>query len=476
MWVVVGFAGWIGRAGVAVTLLTLAPGVHAQELRSPNAREGTTERARSSAHVHSYVDHYLRLFQRAWWPGGRGELVVTEHSLPMYTYWGVSARGLNGALSSDSLSIELAGFGAYEFIAPVGESRWDGDITVAKVSQQLGGTTLALGRQAIAAGAARYSRLDGAHVELNPIHIDGPWWVSAGAYAGFSVLPRWNEQPSYVYLGAVSPDLLRDPSVLEPMARTRHTLAGGRVTLGHAQRFRTMVSYHGERAYGELSRRSLGLDVDMAVHQRVRVFGKSLLDIDSGRFPDARVVVDTQATDDISVSAEYFHAEPALLLSSQSVFSVFAQDAFDELGVEVAYQPMRHISMAGSGFVQLISATEAGGRGQLRLRVLADESSGTEMQIVYSRVAIPEGGYHGVRNSLRRRFGKAWNASVQAYHYYYDKPLLGYDSSSFYSASVGWDLARAWSLSWSGTLGSSPYASADAQTMLRVSYRYQGAL
>ena len=476
---VVGFAGWTGRAAIAVAVLAHTSDVCAQEmlLLAAQHNSGTAaDSERPPAQIQSYVDHHLRLFERAWWPGGRGELVVTEHSLPLYTYWGVSAHGLKGPLPSSGLSIELAGFGAYEFIDSAADSPWDGDITVAKVSQQVGAATVALGRQAVAAGAARYSRMDGAHVELNPVGIQGPWWVGAGGYAGYTVLPRWNEQPSYVYLGAVSPELLRDTSVLEPVARTRHTLAGARVTLGHSQRFRTMVSYHGEQEQGELSRRSLGLDVNMTPHNRVRVFGKSLLDVDSGKFSDARLVVDAQAADDVSVSAEYFHAKPALLLSSQSVFSVFAQDAFDELGVEVAYRPVRRLSMAGSGFVQLMSATEAGGRGQLRLRVLADEDSGTELQMVYSRVAIPEGGYHALRNSLRRRWGAAWDAGIQAYHYYYDRPLLGYDSSSFYSASVGWQMARAWSLSWSGTVGSSPYARADAQTMLRVSYRYRGAL
>lgn len=459
---------------MACTLLTHTPTMLAQDLRTAAVLAEETERAQPPAHMQAYVDQYLRLFERAWWPGGRGELVITEQALPVYTYWGVSAHNLQGPLASPGLSIEMAGFGAYEFGAPAADSRWDGDVTVAKVSQQLGWTTIALGRQAIAAGAARYSRLDGAHVELNPAVIDGPWWVSAGAYAGFSVLPRWNEHPSYIYLGAVSPELLRDPSVLEPRARTRHTLAGARVTLGHSQRFRTMLSYHGEQEQGELARRSLGVDVNASPHRRVKILGKSLLDLDSGGLSDARVVVDTQANDDINVSAEYFHAEPALLLSSQSVFSVFAQDSFDELGVEVAYRATERISMAGSGFVQLMRAAEVGGRGQLRLRVLADESSGTELQVVYSRVDIPEGGYHALRNSLRRRFGADWDASVQAYQYYYDEPLLGYDSSSFYSASVGWQMASAWSLSWSGTLGSSPYASADAQTTLRVSYRYRG--
>jgi len=59
---------------------------------------------------------------------------------------------------------------------------------------------------------------------------------------------------------------------------------------------------------------------------------------------------------------------------------------------------------------------------------------------------------------------------LEAYGYFYDHPILGYDSSVVYAGTLSYEANARWSLLWGASVLRSPYAALDAQTLVRASY------
>lgn len=473
----------LGPGACAVLAITLASEARGQlesrVVSLPTSADSAVlhppKRPRPGARLWSSTDLYLRFFQRSLVPGLPGALVLTETALPVYQYWSVGARGVDGVLNQGGVSLQFSGWGSFQAAPLQGAQRLDGELNAANLTQSFGWGELTLGRQIATGGAARYVRFDGGQLQSREVALGMDWSARLGVYGGFTVLPRWNQRQHYLYAGAVTSELLRDPSVLESTVRARHTVVGANANVAYRSAVRLGLSYHDQRAEGEVARRSLGLELDASPHQRVQVSGRALLDTDSARFADARLFVDVEANEAWLVSLEYLHAKPALLLSQTSVLSVFAQDAFDELGAEVSYRPVTFLTFRASGYGQRFAEQELGGRGQLQVRAQLDEAHRTETQLSYARVVVPEGGYHSLRNSLLQRWTPQWYSSAELFHYFYDAPIRGYRSSVWYALSVGCRLAREWSLNWATSYSQNPYASADLQTTLRLAYRYPGS-
>ncbi|MEB2311450.1 MAG: hypothetical protein OZ921_20570 [Sorangiineae bacterium] len=454
--------------GAAVTCALLAT---AALLGAPPARAGgggaRAERG-DAALVRFHSSTYLQLYQRALLPGPNGALVTTDTIAPVYEYVSLRADDLD-TLGEDDTSVELSAWGAATATEDFDTARrLDGDLQTANVRLHAGPSWVRLGRQVIAGGAARFARFDGAAAGSR-LAIG----LGMDAYAGLSVLPRWSGRPGYAQLGAAADTLLREPEALPEARRSGYWLAGGRASYERGPLV-VGASFHEEHASSELARRSLGGDFQLEPLDWASAGGAAVLDLDGLGLADARLWADTVPARGVGLGVEYLHTEPALLLSRQSVLSVFSADTFDELGATASWRPLALIGVEGGGYLQHYSAGDAGARGDLALRVAPDREERTVLRLGLARVRAPGNGYTALRDSLRQRIAGRVTATAEAYLYLYDEAISGRRIAEVYAGTVEWRALDELRLLFGSSLARTPYADADLQALVRATYGLDG--
>ncbi|HVJ22289.1 MAG TPA: hypothetical protein VM686_43080 [Polyangiaceae bacterium] len=445
---------------VVLTLALCAASVSAQ---TPEGGAGEHDRFQLSFRAESYVS----LFRRALLPGPDGAVVSTETLLPIQQYVDFRANGLDLPLAEDNLDIEASGWARAYVARGQVDQVLDGDVQTASVRYRLPGISLRLGRQLAAGGAARFTRFDGAALALGL-----PAGLFVEGYAGFTVLPRWDQRPGYYQLGSAADSLLRDPEALPDPERSGDWLAGGR--LGYrSERVSASASLHEQREHGDLGRRNLGLDARGSPAEKLSLSGSTLLDIDGERVTDLRLLAAATPHDAVDVSVDYLHAVPALYLSRQSVLSVFSTDAFDEAGGSAELRVTDRASLEAGGWLIVYKRGEhPGGRSETTLRLVPGPGRRTLVRLGYTRLIGPDSGYHSLRASLSRRWLASLLGTLEAYYYLYDTEIEGRNTSSFYAGSLSYEPLPALELLLGASLASTPYARADASTLLRVGYSF----
>jgi len=456
-------------------ILPLAPALIALQLAARPSRADEPLHARvedpkpaapDRFSVSGRSETYVQLYRRALVPGQNGQVVPTEVALPVHEYLFANARDVDAPWQKDSIGLEFAAWGRYWPTETNLERPFDGDVQTASIRLEAGPAWTRIGRQQVAGGAARYARFDG--IMVGARHLG----LFVEGYAGFTVLPRWNAQPGYHQLGAGEDTLL----VYQPAAplRGNYWLAGGR--LGYqTSHVSGSVSFHDEQVTAGVDRRNLGLDVGAQPFDEASLGASALLELDSMRFANARLWLDTTPHPLLNVGAEVFHAEPALLLSRQSVLSVFSTDGYDEFGGTLTAKVLRWLRLDTNGFVEAYRGTGPGARGELAARIATGEDYPTVLRVAYSRVIAPQNGYQALRVSFSRKLSRRVGSTLEAYGYFYDLPVAGYTTSSVYAGTASYQPIDSLEFLWSASVAQSPYAAHDAQTMLRVSYQFDAA-
>ncbi|MGE0327615.1 MAG: hypothetical protein AB7K71_09200 [Polyangiaceae bacterium] len=452
--------GWLLGAGVGGWLLPAPAAAEPVDQRYHPDRFSLV--AKSESHV--------VLFQRALLPGPRGTLITTETVVPLEQYVLLDARGLDTGWDEDSVDVELSAYGQVALGALEDEQRLDGDIQTFFVRYRKGPAALQLGRQIALSSAARYARFDGAAVDA-----DLGLGLDVNAYGGFTVLPRWNRTPGYASLGGLPEARVEDPRVLETVSRSGYWLAGTRV--GYSQQFiGGGLSFHEQREDSELSRRNLGLDLRAGPWQSASLGSNALFDTDATRFADARVWIDAEPWDPLNLSVEYLHTEPALLLSRQSVLSVFGGSGYEEVSGSAELDVTPALSFEGQGAFEVYDEGRPGSRGELGARFLADRLSHVVVRLGYARLIAPDNGYQSLRGGVSSKLLPALSGTAELYAYFYDEAIRGYRVSTVYAATLGYQATDALDMLWGGSVARSPYAALDAQTQLRVRYVFDSSL
>ncbi|HKY36714.1 MAG TPA: hypothetical protein VJN18_12280 [Polyangiaceae bacterium] len=446
-------AALVAAVAVLAVRSTAAQGLESKPTEAP------PDRFELSAHAETYAT----FFRRALLPGPEGALVETEFAAPVYEYLHLSARNLDVAGQQDNVDLEVSGWARAWPTETRFEGPFDGDLQTAAVTYHRGPGTARLGRQQFVGGAARFARFDG--LSLGARLGAG---LSARAYGGLTVLPRYNERPGYYHLGSEADSLLRDPEAFE-QPRRGHWLAGARLNYG-SPRLSASASFHEQREQGELGHRNLGLDARGVLSPRASAAASAVLDADALRLSDSRLWLDLELLQPLSLSLEYLHTEPALWLSRQSVLSVFSTDRFDEAGGMATLRLSPKLRLEGSGFVSLYDDHRPGARSEGTLRVTPDAL--TVVRVSYVRVLAPSNGYHSLRSSLSRRLLAELSATLEAYAYLYDQPVRGFRASSVYAGTLSYEPKSRFSALWGASLSRTPYAALDAQTLLRLSYAF----
>ncbi|MEI9935777.1 MAG: hypothetical protein WDO69_01000 [Pseudomonadota bacterium] len=413
--------------------------------------------------VSGQSETYVQLYRRALVPGQNGQYVPTEVALPVHEYLFANARDVDAPWQKDSIGLEFAAWGRYWPTESNMERPFDGDVQTANIRLEAGPAWARVGRQQVAGGAARYARFDGVMVGARHLgfFLEG--------YGGFTVLPRWDDRPGYHQLGSAEDTLVTyQPGT---PSRGNYWLTGGR--LGYqTPHISGSVSFHDQEVSGGVDQRNLGLDLGAQPISEASLGASALLDLDSGRFADARFWLDATPHPLINVGAEVLHAEPALLLSRQSVLSVFSTDGFDEFGGTLTAKILRWLRLDTNGYIEAYRGTGPGARGEAAARIALGQDYPTILRVAYSRVIAPQNGYQALRVSFSRKLSRRLSSTLEAYGYFYDMPVAGYKTSSVYAGTASYQALDSLEVLWSASVAQSPYAASDAQTMLRVTYHF----
>lgn len=449
----------------------------------PRAVRGETAAAQETPDRYAFSIHsetYLRWFERALLPGPNGSVVRREPFVPAYEYLSLEVRDLDLGSSKDSVDIELAGFSRVFLVRPEGEALSEGDVAVANARYHQDDRYIRIGRQQGFGGAARYVRFDGASAGLDFGE------TAVDAYAGFTVLPHWDEHPAYYYLGAVD-SLARDSEPLNDPNRGGHRLAGVRASYQPSHELRAALSFHEQIEAEQLAQRRLAGELWWAVSKRIDASGSAMLDLPGVRLAETRIFADWRIAPEYTASVDYVHTVPALFLSHQSVLSVFSTEGYDEVGGAFNVHPSRIFSAEASSYVQRYSTDTVGFRSELRARFVPDRSERLTWQSVYGRLVGFGTGYHSLRNSLRYLAISPLTLTADVTLYVYDEAISGRRTSSVYALNVEWskygefepgfrtrETQQSWRVLWGASLVQSPVASADLQTLLRFIYSLEG--
>jgi len=414
----------------------------------------------------------MPLFQRALLPGPAGSMVAPQTTLPIYDYMMFRVVDADMPWAKNSVDMELSLWGSGTLVGnSEGQRTFDGDVSVANVTQRYRLSYVKIGRQYVTEGAARFAHLDGFSAGVR-----SRLGFDASGYAGWTVLPRWDNRPNYQHLGAAGDSLITSVDQLPNSDRSGNWMMGGRVGYTASRIGGVGLSIHEQREDHALGRRDAALDLHFFPGEAVDASGRALVDLDSRNLADAFLGVSFHPSRDWDIATEYRRVIPTLLMSRQSVLSVFAVDRFDEVGGELRYHVTPRILLFGGSFVEWLQGEGVGSRTRGGAKIYPDDAHRLLVQFSYTRVVEPENGYHGTRISAVYRLLNPVTLSAEQYTYLYDVAIRGMRTSSVQVATSSWRFQRQWELMLGGSLFHSPYAALDAQAMLRLAYTYGSAL
>ncbi len=416
------------------------------------------------------VRTYARLSQRATAPGPGGSIVTQSTRLPVTQHVSYWAGGIDTHLGADTAELEVTG---YQSVEAGGQELAQTDLQTALVTLRTSSRSphvfTSLGRQTRAGGAARFARFDGIALGVRPFRD-----LSLSGYAGYRVLPRFDQRPGYHHLGASSDVLLSNSQLMEPLDRADYSMVGGSLDF-HSRYLDAALSLHDETDAGALGRRNLGADAFARPFERMDLGASLLLDLDAFEWSTARLFVDYFATDELELSTQYLRAEPALLLSKQSVLSVFSTDGYSEFGLGGRYRLSPDVAVNGSAWVQQYDDGSSGARLNADIRATRRRGTSTRSAVFgYARVLTWENGYHSIRGALSEDFGPRLSGTIQSFFYVYDEAISDLRTSMTHAVTVDYDFSEHWNILWGASMARSPYAYLDASTQVRLSYAIFG--
>jgi hypothetical protein len=373
--------------------------------------------------------------------------------------------------AKNSADMELSLWGSGTLIGSGGQRTYDGDVSVAAVTQRYRLSYVKLGRQYITEGAARFAHMDGVSAGVR-----SKLGFDLSAYGGWTVLPRWDARPTYQHLGSPSDSLITSIDQLPRSDRSGNWMMGARVGYTANRLGGIGLSVHEQREDHALGRRDAALDLHFFPTSAIDASGRALMDLDSRTLADAFLGVSFHPGRDWDIATEYRRVIPTLLMSRQSVLSVFAVDRFDEAGGELRYHVTPRILLFGGSFVEWLQGEGVGSRTRGGAKIYPDDEHRLLIQFAYTRVVEPENGYHGTRISAAYRLLNPVTLTAEQYTYLYDVAIRGMRTSSVQVATTSWRFLRQWEVMLGGSLFHSPYAALDAQAMLRLAYTYGSAL
>jgi len=368
--------------------------------------------------------------------GDNGELLLGKRTQATgYLYLAAEASELGSSFGVPGLSLHLNGWVANEEAEVALDRQRTGDLTYGYLQYQDHGLDVRLGRQFVLNTGSVPVQIDGAYARA-----ELPFGFGVQAFGGLSVLPRFTDKPRYYLLGDRIDDLVKADTrtVLDQDEQIRNRdfwSAGGRVS----HRFRDVsevgVSFLEEREQSFLSRRQLGFDASVRPHRMVDAVAAAVLDTTSWKPQELRLRTDIYPMSNLQVSPGYSFTDPTLFLSRYSIFSIFANEANHDAGLDASYRLIRRIRVGAGYHHQFLVGSKGtnvdyagnGTRQGDAASVRADFILGPRDQLLtgveYRFLDRPENGFHSLRGYGAFYFTPQLSTAADVLVYFYEKTI-----------------------------------------------------
>ena len=280
-------------------------------------------------------------------PGQAFDLVTTA---PAFEIVSLTARDIRNPVADD-LKLVLKTWAADD----IGDRRWDngthssftGDLVTAYVEGKLLNRQLTIraGRETVSTGVARNLQIDGGEVILLL-----PAGFRVSGYVGSPVTQRFGTRSGLVSWNPVGGDIAEGGRLGWSLAIPGG--AGRGVDLG--------ASINNVTEHGDPVRQEVGVDARVKPCDRVVFTGFGAYSIWDERISEANVRAQFSATPRLLVDADYRFVAPDLLLSRDSILSVFSTEQRQDFGAGVTYTLLHGMRLGGSYHAVIEAGREQG--------------------------------------------------------------------------------------------------------------------
>lgn len=384
--------------------------------------------------------------------------------VPAYEILSVTARDVSNPFAKD-LQFVLSGWGSYD----LDSRRWDngtgsnltGDLLTGYVQGKLldRHLTLRVGRTQIQSGTGRMLHLDGGEaVAFLPLGL------RLSAYVGAPVSQRFRSRSGPVSWNPMGGDLAYGGrlSVSIPLAG----IAGRGLDLGVSA---NLVDDTGK----DLKvRREVGADLRFEPVAALTVTGFGAYSLVDERFSEAQVMGIWTPVKKWHVTADWRFIAPDLLLSRDSILSVFSASTRNQFGAGVSHDLGKGLAVGGDYHLQIepgaIPGTDTFNGHEAAARLDWSRAS-TIAGVEAFYLDAYENGYVGGRVYGRQGFGKLF-AAVDLLGHRFREKVNGEDIALTGSLSAGVELFRGFSAVLSGRAGVTPYLEQTFDVMAKLVY------
>jgi hypothetical protein len=408
---------------------------------------------------------FLLLGQETRFRGGTSPDLVTV--APLFEVLTITARDISNPISDD-LRIVLSTWGSVDL---ADDARWDagrsgkvtGDITTGYVQAKFfeRHLTIRAGRSMVPTGVARMIQIDGGHaavvVPVSRIQL------SASGYAGAPTSQRFQTRDGTQSWNPVGGTLAYGGrfAVGLPIAG----MAGRGLELGASANFVTD---------GDLTvREEAGGDFRLQPFRssNLTLSGFGTYSLAEERLAEVSGALSVSATRKLQLTADARHVEPSLLLSRNSILSVFSDSVWTEFGGGATYDIGRGLHVGADAHVRAEPGATGDGSelgSDVRAR-LNWERGRTIAGLELFNLDAFANGYFGSRVFARREFGKAF-LTGDLLGTFFREDVNGYGQSVTGTVSAGYALPLGFTAVVAGSAGMTPYLEQTYDLMLKLAY------
>ncbi len=432
--------------------MTLAAAVAALVAAGPAARADTID-VRSTT--------LLRLGQetRGGEPGRAPELDTVA---PAFEILSISARNVTNPIADD-LAIVVSTWGSYE----LADRRWDagtgsnltGDVMTGYLQGKLLGRrlTLRVGREHVMTGSARAIHLDGGEAIASL-----PLGIRLSAYAGMPVSQRFTTRQAIRSWNPVGGDLAYGGRLAWALGLPG--IPGRGIELG--------VSTSFVEDGGDPVREEAAADLRVQPVRDLTLTGFGAYSLYDERLSELTARVSFSATRALRLEADARYVAPDLLLSRNSLLSVFSAEERKSFGLGASYDVGKGLRVGGAYHAQIEpgetedDSERLGHEAEARIEWERGHAlAGAEVLFLDAL----ENGYVAARLFGRRRLGRFFAAADVLSHFFREE-VNGEPLAVTGALTAGVDLARGFSAMVSGRAGMTPFLEQTFDVMAKLAY------
>ncbi len=232
------------------------------------------------------------------------------------------------------------------------------------------------------------------------------------------------------------------------------------------------ADYNEVRDHSQTARQEVGGDFRLQpfTTSDLALAGFTSYSLPERRAAEASTALSVSATRKLHLTADWRYAEPSLLLSRNSILSVFSASTWNEFGGGLRYAFLRTITGGIDAHARIEPGERSGTHTGVDLAFNLDgafgrTTAGAEVSYLDSVV----NGYTGLRVFARRDLGRVF-VSGDVLGQFFRKDINGQGGAVTGTVSGGLNLTHGFTAVISGTAGMTPYLEQTFEVMAKLAY------